>query len=278
MPPSSPALVAHWRNELTWPGRLRWSRDAPSPPLSAKRHAVPYSSLPRNIMSSTMAGPPRWTGPEKTVLESPAEFWDQAPGAQMSDDTDTKSVRFGRTVVTITTGHLLQQTVDAVMVAANARGMIGGGSDSVRTVGGDEIEQETMRRAPLRLGDAVVSGPGLLRDRGVRAVIHAVTSAALGEPARLRDARRAFVAALEQADESHLRSLALSPLPASAEGGMRVKDEQLRMFLVEDLIGYLRRGTTHLERVVVVAPFPDHVEAFLAAFREARRSSWIAPS
>lgn len=196
----------------------------------------------------------------------------------MSDDTDTRSVRFGRTVVIVATGHLLQQTVDAVVVAGNARGMIGGGSDSVRTAGGDEIEQETMRRAPLRLGDAVVSGPGLLRDRGVRAVIYAVTSAALGEPARLRDARRALVAALEQADESHCRSVALSPLPASAEDRTRVPDEQLQMVLVEDLVGYLRRGTTHLERVVVVPHFPNHVESFWAAFREARRCSWTAPT
>jgi len=196
----------------------------------------------------------------------------------MPDEASDQSVRFGRTVVMVSSGSLLQQAVEAMIVGANARGMISGGSDSVRTWGGDDIEQETMRRAPLRLGDAIVTGPGLLQEHGVRAIIHAVSAPALGEMARSRDARRALVAALEQADEERVRSVALSPLPASFDDGTRLTDEQIRIALIDDLVGYLRRGTTHLERVAVVPRFPDHMDLYLAGFREARRSSWTAPS
>ncbi len=197
----------------------------------------------------------------------------------MSDEIPIASVRFGRTVVVVEHGPLLHQRVDAIVIAANARGMIGGGgSETIRTLGGEEIERETMTRAPLRIGDAVVTGSGLLLRAGVRAIIHAVGSPALGEPARLRDARRALLASLEEADERRLRTIALSPLSAVGENGARLDDEQLGLAFVEDVVGYLRRGTTHLDRVTVVAQFAAHVDPLLAAFAEARRSSWVSPA
>ena len=186
-----------------------------------------------------------------------------------------EGVRFGRTVVSTATGELLDQGTEAIIVAANRRGIM----DAVpvagmRSLGGSDIEREAMARAPLELGSAVVTGATGLESRGVRAVVHAVVHRALGEPARLEDVRRAVAAALLAADGRRLRTLAL-PLLGVEASVARGDPRRFVEAIVDELVACLRRASLRIDRVVIVCRFDDHCDLAAEAVARARERSWI---
>src|SRR5688572_2232284 len=80
-----------------------------------------------------------------------------------TDATTGSSVRFGRTLVVAVLGDPLDQAVEAVVVTANRRGVMGTGiAGAVRLAGGARIEREAMERAPLPLGSAIATTSGKL--------------------------------------------------------------------------------------------------------------------
>src|SRR5207237_1177444 len=140
------------------------------------------------------------------------------PGGRMAEAETTQAVRFGRTVVQPATGELVDQAVQAIVYAANSRGVMGAGpAGSLRLVGGPEIEREAMESAPFDLGTAVLTGPGRLAERGIEAVIHAVVTPHLGDVAEVPDVRRALAAALRLVDGRRFHGLALPILGLRAD-------------------------------------------------------------
>lgn len=190
-------------------------------------------------------------------------------------------VRFGRTAIAGTTGDLLEQGVEAIVVAANRRGLMGAvstaGLPGLRSFGGSEIEREAMARAPLDLGSALVTGAKGLESRGIRAVVHAVIHPALGQPARVSDVRRAVAAAVVAADGARLRTLAL-PLLGAEAGFTEVEPDGYVQAVIDELVGCLRRGVIRLERVVIVCRFDDHRELVAEALARARERAWTRGS
>ena len=186
-----------------------------------------------------------------------------------------EGIRFGRTAISAVTGDLLDQGVEAIVVAANCRGVMGAvPTGGLRSLGGSEIEREAMARAPLELGSAVVTGASGLEPRGVRAVVHAVVHRALGEPARLEDIRRAVGAALVAADGRRLRSLAIPLLgveAAAAQGDPR----RFIAAVVDEVVACLRRASLRIDRVVIVCRFADHCDLVADAVARARERSWV---
>lgn len=191
------------------------------------------------------------------------------------------SVRFGRTVIAVVGGDLLGQGVEAVVVAANRRGVMGAvstlGLPGLRSFGGSPIEREAMRRAPLDLGSAVVTGAPGLESLGIRAVVHAVVHPALGQPARVEDVRRAVARVLVAADAHRVRSLAL-PLLGVETGDAAADPGPFVHGVVDELVGCLRRGVVRLDRVTLVCRFDDHRELAAASLGRARERAWTAPS
>ena len=186
-----------------------------------------------------------------------------------------ESVRFGRTVIRTTTGDLLDQQAEAIVVAANRRGIMGAvPTAGLRSFGGSEIEREVMARAPLELGSAVVTGAVGLESRGIRAVVHAVVHRALGEPARVEDVRRAVAAALFAADAHRLRSLAL-PLLGIEASVMRGDPRAFVNAVVDELVASLRRAPLRIDRVTIVSRFDDHCDLAAATVMRARERSWL---
>ena len=187
-------------------------------------------------------------------------------------------VRFGRTTVVAVTGDLLDQEVEAVVVPANCRGVLGAAlGGALRSVGGAEIEREAMAHAPLELGTAVVTGAQGLAGRGIRAVVHAVVHRSLGEPARVEDVQRAIRAALVAAEGQRVRSLALPLLGADATGA-RGDPGAAVAALVDELVGCLRRSSVRLDRAVIVARFADQTDLVADALARARQRSWVRAS
>lgn len=188
-------------------------------------------------------------------------------------------VRFGRTVIRAVGGDILGQGTEAIVVAANRRGVMGAvstaGVSGIRSLGGSEIEREAMAQAPLELGSAIVTGAPGLESRGIRAVIHAVVHQALGDRARIEHVRRATGAALLAAHRSRLRTVAmpLLGLEAGTTDGERLIDA-----VVDELVAALRRSTLRLDLVVLVCRFDDHAAAAARALARARQRAWSRPS
>ena len=195
----------------------------------------------------------------------------------MAHTAPVPGVRFGRTIVVATAGDLLEQSVDAVVYGANCRGLMGrGGPGAIRLVAGPDVETEAMRRAPLALGAAVVTGSGALAGRGIRAIVHAVVHPVLGEPVKLPVVRRATAATLAAAEADRLRSLAM-PILGAGTSDVRCDVVTLAEAMVDEIVGHLRRSSSRLERIVLVTRLAVDEAAVAEAVARARERSWVRP-
>lgn len=70
-------------------------------------------------------------------------------------------------------GSLLDVKADAIVNPANSYGYMGGGvAGVIKRAGGEEIEREAIKKAPIPVGSAVITTAGRLPFKGV---IHAPT-------------------------------------------------------------------------------------------------------
>ncbi len=133
--------------------------------------------------------------------------------------------------------------VDAIANAANTRLLHGGGvAGAIVRAGGQAIQEESDRKAPVGLGEAVATGAGSLPARWV---IHAATME-LGGPTSADVIRRATAATLWKAEELNARSLALVAF-GTGVGGFPL--EQAAEIEVEEVRRHLETGS-RLERIV----------------------------
>lgn len=187
---------------------------------------------------------------------------------------EAEPILFGRTQVRAAYGELIDQPVQAIVHAANVRGLMGAGPPgSVRMAAGPEVEREAMAQAPLELGEAIVTTPGRLVERGIEAVIHAVVAPRLGDPAELPEVRRATAAALRLADARRFRSVALPLLGLSAEATQHDRAVTIEA-IVEAIVAHLRRENSRLESIVIVSRFEDDLATIEDALVRARQRLW----
>jgi O-acetyl-ADP-ribose deacetylase len=133
--------------------------------------------------------------------------------------------------------------VDAIANAANTRLLHGGGvAGAIVRAGGQAIQEESDRKAPVGLGEAVATGAGSLPARWV---IHAATMQ-LGGPTSADVIRRATAATLWKAEELNARSLALVAF-GTGVGGFPL--EEAAEIEVEEVRRHLETGS-RLERIV----------------------------
>jgi O-acetyl-ADP-ribose deacetylase (regulator of RNase III) len=133
--------------------------------------------------------------------------------------------------------------VDAIANAANTRLLHGGGvAGAIVRTGGRVIQEESDRRAPIGLGEAVETTAGALPARWV---IHAATME-LGGPTSADIVRRATAATLWKAEELGARSLALVAF-GTGVGGFPL--DEAAEIEVDEVRRHLESGS-RLERVV----------------------------
>ena len=195
----------------------------------------------------------------------------------MNENASRPEFRFGRTIVTATEGDVLGQEAEAIVVAANRRGVLGPlatpGLSGLRSLGGSEIERQAMARAPLDLGTAMLTGAAGLEERGIRGVIHAVIHPALGERARIEHVRRAVPQVLHVASSNRLRSIAM-PLLGVESLAAKTDVDTMTGTLVEELVAALRRTMPRLDRVIIVCRFSEQSAAVETALARARERVW----
>ncbi|MGD9711792.1 MAG: macro domain-containing protein [Thermomicrobiales bacterium] len=192
----------------------------------------------------------------------------------MVRETVPQATSFGRTQIVSQLGETIDQTVQAIIVPANARGILpSSGARSLRSVAGQEIESETMRLAPLQLGSAVVTGSGRLADRNIEKIIHAVVSEEPGGARTLPVVRRALSSALELAYRERLSSIAVPLLT----GNHLESPEELRDWIggvVSEVVSHVRRDRVRLDSVVIVSRYTEDIENLSKAIAEARGEAW----
>ncbi len=183
---------------------------------------------------------------------------------------DEVGVRFGRAVLIASARPILDHHVQAIVSPANRRGVMGVGiAGAIRMSGGIEIECEAMSRAPLGLGTAIATSPGLLASQGVIEIIHAVVSDSLGSPTRVDIVRHATVASLKLADDKRLKTIALPPL-GSGISALGLTGPTIFALIIEEIVAHLRRFTSRLERVVLVCRDAREVRDVGMTLRDAR--------
>jgi O-acetyl-ADP-ribose deacetylase (regulator of RNase III) len=133
--------------------------------------------------------------------------------------------------------------VDAIANAANTDLRHGGGvAGAIVRAGGRAIQDESDRRAPIGLGEAVATGAGGLPSKWV---VHAATMH-LGGPTSAEIIREATASTLRVADELEARSLGLVAF-GTGVGAFPV--EEAARIEVEECRRHLGQGSG-LERIV----------------------------
>ena len=133
--------------------------------------------------------------------------------------------------------------VDAIANAANTQLRHGGGvAAAIVRAGGPEVQDESDRKAPIALGDAVETTAGKMPSRWV---VHAATME-LGGPTSADVIRRATRNTLRKADELGARSLALVAF-GTGVGGFPL--DEAAHIEVEEVRAHLAAGSG-LERIV----------------------------
>jgi O-acetyl-ADP-ribose deacetylase len=165
------------------------------------------------------------------------------------------------TPVVVREADITRLEVDAIANAANTQLRHGGGvAGAIVHAGGHEIQDESDRRAPIGLGEAVETGAGGLPARWV---IHAATME-LGGPTSADVIRRATASTLAKADELGARSLALVAF-GTGVGGFPV--EEAARIEVEEVRRHLASGSG-IETVVFAVRGAEALEAFERALAE----------
>ncbi len=140
--------------------------------------------------------------------------------------------------IRIEEGDLTAAPVDAIVNAANTQLKLEAGvAGAIRQKGGPSIQQECDAIAPIRLGDAALTGAG---DLAARVVIHAAT-VEQGAQATEEVVRSAVRRALELARERGLRSIAFPALGAGAAGLALQRCAEL---MLEEVRGHVAQDTS----------------------------------
>ncbi|MGN6032989.1 MAG: macro domain-containing protein [Thermomicrobiales bacterium] len=188
--------------------------------------------------------------------------------------TEGDALRFGRTLLAVSARPMLTQEVAALVVPANRSGAMGVGiAGSIRNAGGFDIEREAMARAPLALGTALATGSGALANAGIRAILHAVVSDALGAPVERPDVvRSATGATLELAESMRLRTIAMPSLGGSM-ASIGLDGASAFPLMIDEIVGYQRRFSSRIERIVFICRDDREARAVRGLLREVH-SDW----
>lgn len=167
------------------------------------------------------------------------------------------------TIMEAITGDLTRVEADALVNAANNHLWMGGGvAGALKRAGGREIEAEAVKKGPIPVGEAAVTGAGKLR---ARFIIHA---AVMGQDLRT-DARKIAAAtrsALLQAEELGIKSLAF-PALGTGVGGFPMAE--CARVMVAEVASRLAAGS-RLERVTFVLLAEEARSLFAREIERAR--------
>ncbi len=152
-------------------------------------------------------------------------------------------VDVGNSILELVQGDITEMQTDAIVNAANARLILGGGvAGAIRTKGGPKIQEECNKIRGTFVGGAVKTTGGDLK---AKYVIHAVGPRA-GEGDEDEKLKNATLNSLKLADEEGMKSISF---PAISTGVFGFPIQRCAEIMLQTTIDYLK-GQTDLEKVV----------------------------
>ncbi|MBN2019229.1 MAG: macro domain-containing protein [Sedimentisphaerales bacterium] len=149
----------------------------------------------------------------------------------------------GNSILELVDGDITEMDTDAIVNAANARLVMGGGvAGAIRRKGGPAIQQECYKIGGTYVGGAVITTGGNLK---AKYVIHAV-GPQMGEGEEDEKLKNATLNSLKLADGHKLESIAF---PAISAGIFGFPIDRCAQIMLRTTIDYLK-GKTGLRRVV----------------------------
>jgi O-acetyl-ADP-ribose deacetylase (regulator of RNase III) len=146
-------------------------------------------------------------------------------------------------VLELTEGDITEMQTDAIVNAANAQLVLGGGvAGAISKKGGPEIQEECDKIGGTFVGGAKITTGGNLK---AKYVIHAV-GPRMGEGNEDEKLKNATLNSLKVADENHLKSIAF---PAISTGIFGFPIQRCAEIMLKTTIDYLK-GQTSLEMIV----------------------------
>jgi len=146
-------------------------------------------------------------------------------------------------IIELVKGDITEMETDAIVNAANAQLILGGGvAGAIRSKGGPVIQDECNRIGGTFVGGAVITTGGNLK---AKYVIHAV-GPIMGEGDEDNKLRNATINSLKVADENNLKSISF---PAISTGIFGYPLNRCAEIMLSETISYLK-GKTGLEKVV----------------------------
>lgn len=164
-------------------------------------------------------------------------------------------VDIGNSVLELIEGDITEMRTDAIVNAANAQLILGGGvAGAIRRKGGPKIQDECNKIGGTFVGGAVITTAGNLK---AKYVIHAV-GPRMGEGNEDEKLKNATLNSLKLADDKNLKSISF---PAISTGIFGFPIERCAEIMLKTTIGYLQEQTG-LEKVVFCLFGQDSYEVF----------------
>jgi len=164
-------------------------------------------------------------------------------------------VDIGRSILELVEGDISEMDSEAIVNAANARLVMGGGvAGAIRRKGGPVIQQQCNEIGGTFVGGAVITSGGNLK---AKYVIHAV-GPRMGEGDEDEKLKNATLNSLKLADERGIRSIAFPAISAGIFGFPIGRCAEIMLRVTIDYLG----GETGLERVVFCLYGGDSYEVF----------------
>jgi len=160
------------------------------------------------------------------------------------------------TRITVATGDITRLEVDAIVNPANSQLIMGGGvAGAILKAGGDQIQKEALRKAPIPIGKAVATTAGKLK---AKYVIHAPTMTRPAMPTNKENARLATRGALDCAEKLGIRSMAFPGLGTGVGG---LNPQEAAKVMVEEIKKHTETGTL-IKQIILVGFDAELSQAF----------------
>lgn len=169
--------------------------------------------------------------------------------------------KIGNSVLGLVEGDITEMQTEAIVNAANARLILGGGvAGAIRRRGGPKIQQECNQAGGTFVGGAVKTTGGSLK---AKYVIHAV-GPQMGEGNEDEKLKNATLNSLKLADDSNIKSISF---PAISTGVFGFPIKRCAGIMLQTTIEYLKSGTS-IEKVVFCLFGQDSYEVFEKQLKE----------
>lgn len=148
------------------------------------------------------------------------------------------------TQIKIALGDITELKVDAIVNAANNQGFMGGGvAAAIKKKGGKAIEEEAVKKCPIKIGEAIFTTAGSLK---AKYVIHAATMGMdfKTDEVKIRNSCRN---SLKAADELEINSIAFPALGCGVGGFPLLASAKV---MAQEVWRYLQEERSGLKEII----------------------------